>query len=137
MEQGMNKRATICLMLKSPRSGEVKTCLGREIGFEEAERIYRRLVEKQVEQLSGEELEVHYNWVSKIVATPRMHGMHHSVVERDSNWSSGLSIWDWLHGTLHQNIPQRSITPGTTDYQEAKLVTLPKILILPVENPGS
>jgi rSAM/selenodomain-associated transferase 1 len=53
-------RMTICFMLKAPRSGEVKTRLGREIGFDEAERIYRRLVENQLEHLSGEELEVHY-----------------------------------------------------------------------------
>jgi sterol desaturase/sphingolipid hydroxylase (fatty acid hydroxylase superfamily) len=76
------------------------------------------------------------NWVNKVVATPRMHGIHHSVVEgeMDSNWSSGLSIWDRMHGTLHQDIPQRSITIGTSDHQEARSVTLPKILVLPAES---
>jgi sterol desaturase/sphingolipid hydroxylase (fatty acid hydroxylase superfamily) len=74
-------------------------------------------------------------WIGKLVATPRMHGIHHSAVERemDSNWSSGLSIWDWIHGTLHQDIPQQSIIIGTSDHQDATRVTLPKILVLPVE----
>src|SRR5216684_7300753 len=37
--------------------------------------------------------------LSRMIVTPRMHGIHHSVVRRetDSNWSSGLSVWDWLH----------------------------------------
>ena len=39
--------------------------------------------------------------LSLFVVTPRMHGLHHSTVreERDSNFSSGLTIWDRLHGT--------------------------------------
>lgn len=39
--------------------------------------------------------------LSKLVVTPRMHGVHHSIErrERDSNFSSGLSIWDRLHAT--------------------------------------
>jgi sterol desaturase/sphingolipid hydroxylase (fatty acid hydroxylase superfamily) len=38
----------------------------------------------------------------RLIVTPRMHGIHHSTVreETDSNWSSGLTVWDWLHGTL-------------------------------------
>ncbi len=46
--------------------------------------------------------------------TPRMHGIHHSMVadESDSNWSSGLAIWDWLHGTVRLNVPQDAIEIG-------------------------
>jgi sterol desaturase/sphingolipid hydroxylase (fatty acid hydroxylase superfamily) len=35
------------------------------------------------------------------VMTPRLHGIHHSARERqrNSNWSSGLTVWDRLHGT--------------------------------------
>jgi rSAM/selenodomain-associated transferase 1 len=47
-------------MLKVPRPGEVKTRLGTEIGFEQAEQIYRRLVENQIAQLSGQAVEIHY-----------------------------------------------------------------------------
>jgi sterol desaturase/sphingolipid hydroxylase (fatty acid hydroxylase superfamily) len=44
--------------------------------------------------------------LSRLLVTPRLHGIHHSVVqaETDSNWSSGLSIWDRLHGTLQTDV---------------------------------
>jgi hypothetical protein len=40
--------------------------------------------------------------------TPRMHGIHHSLVPEElcSNWPSGLTLWDRLHGTLRLNVPQ-------------------------------
>jgi len=43
-----------------------------------------------------------------------MHGIHHSIVkdETNSNWSSGLTIWDRLHGTLRLNVPQNEIQIG-------------------------
>lgn len=39
--------------------------------------------------------------LSLLVMTPRLHGIHHSVHRelRDSNWSSGLTLWDRLHRT--------------------------------------
>ena len=39
--------------------------------------------------------------LARIVTTPRMHGIHHARHKhlRDSNWTSGISIWDRLHGT--------------------------------------
>jgi sterol desaturase/sphingolipid hydroxylase (fatty acid hydroxylase superfamily) len=42
-----------------------------------------------------------------LIVTPRMHGIHHSIIraEEDSNWSSGLTLWDRLHGTLKLNVP--------------------------------
>lgn len=53
------------------------------------------------------------------IATPRMHGIHHSTVKQqtNSNWSSGLSIWDRLHGTLALNIPQSRIWIGVPAYR--------------------
>jgi hypothetical protein len=67
--------------------------------------------------------------------TPRMHGIHHSVVrgETDSNWSSGLSVWDWLHRTLKLNVPQLEITIGVPGFQSIDDVGLPKMLALPFE----
>lgn len=69
----------------------------------------------------------------RFIVTPRMHGIHHSIVpeETNSNWSSGLTIWDWLHGTLRLNVPQDEITIGVPAYQEPQELTLPKILIMP------
>lgn len=39
--------------------------------------------------------------LSLVVMTPRLHGIHHSADAelRDSNWSSGLTLWDRLHRT--------------------------------------
>ncbi len=36
-----------------------------------------------------------------LVATPRLHGVHHRPERTclNSNWSSGLSIWDFIHRT--------------------------------------
>jgi sterol desaturase/sphingolipid hydroxylase (fatty acid hydroxylase superfamily) len=71
--------------------------------------------------------------VGRIFVTPRMHGIHHSQVrdETDSNWSSGLTLWDWLHGTLKLNVPQREITIGVPAFQDPGDVTLPKMVALP------
>lgn len=75
-------------------------------------------------------------WVNKLVVTPRMHGIHHSIVEREtnSNWSSGLTVWDWLHGTLRLNVPQAEVTIGVPAFQEPKAVTLPRVLTMPFEH---
>jgi sterol desaturase/sphingolipid hydroxylase (fatty acid hydroxylase superfamily) len=71
--------------------------------------------------------------LSAVVMTPRLHGIHHADDEatRDSNWSSGLTIWDWLHGTLRTDMPQEAITIGLAEYQDPADVTLPRILALP------
>jgi sterol desaturase/sphingolipid hydroxylase (fatty acid hydroxylase superfamily) len=71
--------------------------------------------------------------IARVFVTPRMHGIHHSLVpeETNSNWSSGLTVWDWLHGTLHLNVPQRDITIGVPAYREPGDITLGKSLELP------
>jgi sterol desaturase/sphingolipid hydroxylase (fatty acid hydroxylase superfamily) len=71
--------------------------------------------------------------LSQWLVTPRLHGIHHSIVpeETNSNWSSGLSLWDWLHGTLRRDVPQEQITIGNTAYRTAEEVTLPKLLEMP------
>jgi sterol desaturase/sphingolipid hydroxylase (fatty acid hydroxylase superfamily) len=73
------------------------------------------------------------SWIARVVVTPRMHGIHHSVVvdERNSNWSSGLSVWDWLHGTFRFDVPQEQIVIGVEGEPRPEDVTLPKMLALP------
>jgi sterol desaturase/sphingolipid hydroxylase (fatty acid hydroxylase superfamily) len=73
--------------------------------------------------------------ISRVFVTPRMHGIHHSQVagETDSNWSSGLTLWDWLHGTLKLNVSQREITIGVPAFSDPADVTLPKMVALPFE----
>lgn len=76
-------------------------------------------------------------WVERrllwIVVTPRMHGIHHSTrrKETDSNWSSGLTCWDWLHGTLVLDVPQEALTIGVPAYRSRRDVTLLAQLALP------
>ena len=67
------------------------------------------------------------------IATPRMHGIHHSTRpdELDSNFSSLLSCWDRLHGTLRLNVPQAAITIGLRQFQSPADVTLRRSLTLP------
>jgi sterol desaturase/sphingolipid hydroxylase (fatty acid hydroxylase superfamily) len=72
-------------------------------------------------------------WLNRLIVTPRMHGIHHSLVreETDANWSSGLTVWDWLHGTLKLNVPQAEITIGVPAYREPSGVKLAEILLMP------
>src|SRR5207247_11130330 len=72
-----------------------------------------------------------------VVVTPRMHGIHHSTVrgETDANWSSGLTLWDRLHGTLRLDVPQAEITIGVPGYQAPVDVSLPRLLAPPLVHP--
>ena len=69
----------------------------------------------------------------RILVTPRMHGIHHSDQrnETDSNWSSLLSWWDYLHGTAVLSVPQPDVVIGVPAYQKPPDVTLGQILLLP------
>lgn len=71
----------------------------------------------------------HSNWrlpyrlerfLSWIVVTPRMHGIHHSIVqcETNSNYSNLLTIWDRIHRTIRLNVHQDDIVIGVPGYQE-------------------
>jgi sterol desaturase/sphingolipid hydroxylase (fatty acid hydroxylase superfamily) len=71
--------------------------------------------------------------LNAFVVTPRMHGIHHSTVkeETNSNWSSGLTVWDWLHGTLWLDVPQDAIDIGVPAYRDPREVGLVSMLALP------
>jgi sterol desaturase/sphingolipid hydroxylase (fatty acid hydroxylase superfamily) len=71
--------------------------------------------------------------LAKLVITPRLHGIHHSVVpeEVNSNWSSGLTVWDWLHGTLRTRVPQSSIVIGVEGLRDDSSQRLRSVLSLP------
>lgn len=64
-----------------------------------------------------EGLERHLAW---FLTTPRMHGIHHSAAkdETDSNWSSGFSFWDRLHGTFRLDVDQDAIAIGVPAYRD-------------------
>jgi sterol desaturase/sphingolipid hydroxylase (fatty acid hydroxylase superfamily) len=84
----------------------------------------------------------HSNWrlpiqleriLNLILVTPRMHGIHHSIVEREtnSNWGTIFCWWDKLHRTLRRDIPQDALTIGVAAYRDEHELTLGKLLALP------
>jgi sterol desaturase/sphingolipid hydroxylase (fatty acid hydroxylase superfamily) len=56
--------------------------------------------------------------LSAVIVTPRMHGIHHSQVEREnkSNFGTVFTWWDRLHQTLGLNIPQDAVQIGVPAY---------------------
>jgi sterol desaturase/sphingolipid hydroxylase (fatty acid hydroxylase superfamily) len=84
----------------------------------------------------------HSNWrlpinvermLNMVVVTPRMHGIHHSIVQREtnSNWGTIFCWWDKLHRTLRRDISQHEITIGVAAYRDEHELTLGKLLALP------
>jgi sterol desaturase/sphingolipid hydroxylase (fatty acid hydroxylase superfamily) len=71
--------------------------------------------------------------LNKLIVTPRMHGIHHSMIRRetDSNYSVIFSIWDRLHKTIRLNIHQNEIVTGVPTYADEKELTIGKLWKLP------
>ena len=76
----------------------------------------------------------HSNWqlpknvdrqLNKVMVTPQMHGIHHSVNkhETDSNYSVILSIWDRLHQTFQSKADGKEIIIGVPEYRNAAQMT--------------
>lgn len=57
---------------------------------------------------------------SWFVTTPRLHGLHHARDRRarDCNWSSGLALWDRLHGSYR--LPREQPRIGVTSVERAR-----------------
>ena len=72
----------------------------------------------------------------RVVVTPRMHGIHHSLYldETNANWSSLLSVWDYVHRTAVLGIPQDEVVIGVPTCREPRKVTLGRILVRPFES---
>jgi len=62
-----------------------------------------------------------------------MHGIHHSTKgeEMNTNYSSLLSWWDRVHGSLSLDTPQSVITIGVEGFSEREQVTLGRSLSMP------
>ena len=75
--------------------------------------------------------------LNKVIVTPRIHGIHHSIVqgETDSNFSTIFSFWDHIHRSIRLNIPQQSITIGVAAYRNSKELGFFKSLLLPFGRP--
>jgi sterol desaturase/sphingolipid hydroxylase (fatty acid hydroxylase superfamily) len=86
----------------------------------------------------------HSNWrlpikveriLNLVLVTPRMHGIHHSIVQREtnSNWGTIFCWWDKLHGTLRRDIPQDEITIGVPAYRDENELTVGRLWLLPFQ----
>ena len=72
-------------------------------------------------------------WVRRVLVTPDMHRVHHSVVatERDSNYGFCLSIWDRLLGT-YTTAPRGELDIGLPKWRDPEVIaTLRGTLGLP------
>ena len=71
--------------------------------------------------------------MNKILVTPRMHGIHHSIKKRetDSNFSIIFSFWDRMHNTVRLNIHQKDIITGVPVYPDEQELTAGSLLKLP------
>lgn len=71
--------------------------------------------------------------INIIFVTPRMHGIHHSMIknETDSNYSVIFSFWDRINGTMKVNVPQQLIVTGVPSYSNPKELTVGFLLMLP------
>lgn len=58
--------------------------------------------------------------LNRLLVTPRMHGIHHSQIEDETNSNYGVVLpwWDRLHRTLGLNVPQSAIVIGVPGYSE-------------------
>jgi sterol desaturase/sphingolipid hydroxylase (fatty acid hydroxylase superfamily) len=57
-------------------------------------------------------------FLNVVLVTPRMHGIHHSQIQRENNSNFGTVFpwWDRLHRTLGVNIPQDEVVIGIPGY---------------------
>jgi sterol desaturase/sphingolipid hydroxylase (fatty acid hydroxylase superfamily) len=71
--------------------------------------------------------------LNTVLVTPRMHGVHHSQVfkETNSNYSVVFSWWDRLHRTLRLNVPQSHITIGIAGYSDTADNSVLAVLSMP------
>jgi sterol desaturase/sphingolipid hydroxylase (fatty acid hydroxylase superfamily) len=84
----------------------------------------------------------HSNWrlplwlestLQRFIVTPRMHGIHHSIVreETDSNWGTIFSLWDKWHRSRRLDIAQEAIVLGVPGYRDEDELTLGDLWKMP------
>jgi sterol desaturase/sphingolipid hydroxylase (fatty acid hydroxylase superfamily) len=71
----------------------------------------------------------------QFVMTPRLHAIHHAndPVEQSSNWSSGLTLWDRLHGTLRTTV-RDAVELGLPGERSPQPPTLMESLTMPMRS---
>lgn len=71
--------------------------------------------------------------MNKLIVTPRMYGIHHSVIrtETNSNYSVIFSFWDRLHKTIDLNKPQEDVVTGVPSYNKKEELSIGFLWRLP------
>jgi sterol desaturase/sphingolipid hydroxylase (fatty acid hydroxylase superfamily) len=71
--------------------------------------------------------------LNKIIVTPRMHGIHHSIVkeETNSNYSVIFQWWDLTHRTLRLNVKQSDVVIGVPAYCNPEDNKFSNLFVLP------
>ncbi|WP_423148909.1 sterol desaturase family protein [Rubrolithibacter danxiaensis] len=86
----------------------------------------------------------HSNWklplktekaLNLFIVTPRMHGIHHSIVkkETDSNFSVIFSFWDRISNSLKLNIPQEELIIGVPYFRDPNELNVTKLITMPLK----
>lgn len=70
-----------------------------------------------------------------IIVTPRMHGIHHSIVKRetDSNFCIIFTFWDRIHNTIRLNITQKQVNIGVPAYRDRNSLKAKDLLLMPFQ----
>jgi len=73
--------------------------------------------------------------LNKVFVTPRMHGIHHSVVEEEtnSNYSTIFSWWDRLNGSFRMITEVHTVTIGVPAYRDVADQRIIRLLTLPFQ----
>ena len=71
--------------------------------------------------------------LSRIVITPDLHRLHHSMryAENNSNFGNAVPLWDWLFGTLRRQ-PEGELEIGLPEFPGAAHQRLGKLLLQPL-----
>ncbi len=69
----------------------------------------------------------------RFIVTPRMHGIHHSIVAREanSNYSTVLNVWDRFHKTRYLQVKQEALILGVPAYRKEEENTFLRLLMHP------
>ena len=71
--------------------------------------------------------------LSWFIMTPRAHGIHHSIEDREtnSNYSNLFIWWDRLHRTVRLDVPQDTLVVGVPTHRDPEEMTVWHLLRMP------
>lgn len=75
-------------------------------------------------------------WLRRILVTPDMHRVHHSIVTRETNSNFGFNLpwWDWLFGTYRAQpaAGHVAMTIGLPQFRDPSELRLDRMLLQPL-----